>query len=148
MRKIPLRRRLFLLAVAGILPLAALSGFGLFALIHQQRIQSERTGLDVARALATATDAELRRSISVLEALATSPRLDVGDIEGFDVVARRVIAVRSQWRAIFLTDPSGKLVMNAGDPDVDAELRIAQSDSLAQVVRERTPAVGDLSGDA
>jgi signal transduction histidine kinase/ActR/RegA family two-component response regulator len=147
MRKIPLRRRLFLLAVVGILPLAALSGFGLFALIHQQRTQSERTGLDVARALATAVDAELRRSISMLEVLATSPVLDTGDVESFDPIARRVIAVRSQWRAIFLTDASGRLVMNAGDPDVDAEMRIAQSDSLALATKTLAPVVGNLSGD-
>ncbi|MEO7761193.1 MAG: ATP-binding protein [Casimicrobiaceae bacterium] len=147
MRKVPLRRRLFLLAVVGILPLAALSGIGLFALIHQQRAQTQRVGLDVTRALATAVDSELRRSISVLEALATSPPLDVGDIDAFDVSARRVIAVGPQWRGIFLTDTAGKLVMTAGDPDLDAEIRIAQSESLARVLSEKKPVIGSISGD-
>jgi signal transduction histidine kinase/CheY-like chemotaxis protein len=148
MRKVPLRRRLFLLAVVGLLPLAALSGIGLFALIHQQRSQAERVGLDVTRALATAVDSELRRSISVLEALSTSPQLDAGDIDGFNAAARRVIGVGPQWRAIFLSDTAGKLVMNAGDPDVDAELRIVQSESMAQVTRSKAPVVGYISGDA
>jgi len=148
MRKVPLRRRLFLLAVVGLLPLAALSGIGLFALINQQRAQAERVGLDVARALATAVDSELRRSISVLEALATAPQIDDGDIDGFNAAAGSVIGVGPQWRAIFLTDTAGKLVMTAGDPDVDAELRIAQSDSLAQVIRTKKPVVGYLSGDS
>src|SRR2546425_5302987 len=147
MRKVPLRRRLFLLAVVGILPLAALSGIGLFALIHQQRSQAERVGLDVTRALATAVDAELRRSLSVLEALATAPQLDAGDIDGFAATAKSVTRVGPQWRAIFLTDTAGKLVMNAGDPDVNAELRIAQSESLAQVMRTKAPVVGFISGD-
>ena len=147
MRKVPLRRRLFLLAVVGLLPLAALSGIGLFALINQQRAQAERVGLDVARALATAVDSELRRSISVLEALATAPQLDAGDIDGFNAAAGSVIGVGPQWRAIFLTDTAGKLVMTAGDPDVEAEMRIAQSDSLAQVIRTKKSVVGYLSGD-
>src|SRR5258706_5484834 len=147
MRKVPLRRRLVLLAVVGLLPLAALSGIGLFALINQQRSQAERVGLDVARALATAVDSELRRSISVLEGLATAPQLDADDIDGFNAAARRVIGVGPQWRAIFLTDTAGKLVMNAGDPDVDAEIRIVQSDSLAQVTSTKQPVVGYISGD-
>src|SRR5207249_94462 len=57
---IPLRRRLLLLAVAGILPLAIMAAIGLRALAQQQRTQVERVGLEFARALATAVDAELR----------------------------------------------------------------------------------------
>jgi hypothetical protein len=80
---VPLRRRLFLLAAAGIVPLLIMSGIGLYALAQQQRIQAERIGLELARALATAVDAELRSSMSVVQALATSP-------EG--------LAVLQQWR--------------------------------------------------
>jgi signal transduction histidine kinase/CheY-like chemotaxis protein len=138
---------LFLLAVVGLLPLAALAGIGLFALIQQQRAQSERIGLDVARALATAVDAELRRSLSVLEALATAPQLDVGDIDGFNAIARSVIGVGPQWRAILISDTAGKLVLNAGDQDVDAEIRISQSDSHARVIQTKAPLVGNISGD-
>jgi len=70
----PLRRRLFLLAAAGIVPLLIMSGIGLYALAQQQRIQAERIGLELARALATAVDAELRSSMSVVQSLATSPQ--------------------------------------------------------------------------
>ena len=42
MRQIPLRRRLFLLAAAAILPLAVVAGIGLRALFEQQRVQAER----------------------------------------------------------------------------------------------------------
>jgi len=38
---VPLRRRLFLLAAAGIVPLVVMSGIGLYALAQQQRIQAE-----------------------------------------------------------------------------------------------------------
>jgi signal transduction histidine kinase/ActR/RegA family two-component response regulator len=146
-RKVGLRRRLFMLAVVGILPLAALAGIGLFALIQQQRTQAERVGLDVARALATAVDAELRRAQSVLETLAATPQLDAGDIEGFNAIAQSVVRIGGQWRAIFVSDTAGKLVLNAGDPDVDAEMRIAQSEAIARVIRARTPVIGAIYGD-
>ena len=80
---VPLRRRLFLLAAAGIVPLVVMSGIGLYALAQQQRIQAERIGLELARALATAVDAELRNSISVVQALATTIALDGNDRSGF-----------------------------------------------------------------
>src|SRR3954463_5823289 len=80
MRTVSLRRRLLLLAAAGILPLAAMSGIALWALVQQQRVQAEGAALELARALGTAVDAELRRSISVLEALAVSLHLDRGEL--------------------------------------------------------------------
>src|SRR6185295_15733316 len=95
-RKVSLRRRLFLLAVVGVLPLAALAGIGLFAQIQQQRAQAERVGLDVARALATAVDSELRRAQSVLEALAAVLQLENGDIEGFNAIAQNVVRIGGQ----------------------------------------------------
>ena len=58
-RPVPLRRRLLLLAAVAILPLALMSGIGLFALVHQQRQQAERAGIEITRALSTAVDAEL-----------------------------------------------------------------------------------------
>jgi len=146
-RKVSLRRRLALLAVVGILPLAALAGISLFAQIQQQRAQAERVGLDVARALATAVDAELRRAQSVLEALAAAPQLGGGDVEGFNAIAQSVVRTGCQWRAIFVSDIAGKLVLNAGDPDIDAELRIAQSEAITRVIRAKAPVIGALYGD-
>jgi hypothetical protein len=49
-----------LLVAAGIIPVAAMSGSGLYLLARQQRVQVERVGLEFARALATGVDAELR----------------------------------------------------------------------------------------
>jgi len=53
-RRVPLRRRLFLLALVAILPLAVASGIGLQALVTQQRLQAERASIDLARALGIA----------------------------------------------------------------------------------------------
>ena len=61
---------MFLLAAAGIVPLAATAGIALLALAAEQKAQAERAGIELTRALATAIDAELHRSVSALEALA------------------------------------------------------------------------------
>ncbi|TMH33873.1 MAG: hypothetical protein E6H58_07565, partial [Betaproteobacteria bacterium] len=113
---VPLRRRLFLLAAVAIVPLAAMSGLGLLAMVQQHREQAERAGLDVTRALATAVDAELRRSTAVLETLATSPALDAGDTAAFNERARRVMAGRPHWRTVILADARGKVLVNTGFP--------------------------------
>src|SRR5262249_36227669 len=104
---VPLRRRLFLLVVAGILPVATMSGLGLWALERQQSAQIERVGLELARALALAVDAELRSTISVLESLATATTLDHEDRRGFLERARRVQDTQPNWVAVVLADPSG-----------------------------------------
>ncbi len=116
MRMIPLRRRLFALAAAAILPLAAISGIALWALVRQQHVQAERATLELARALATGVDAELRRSISVLETLATSPVLEAGDMKAFYERSQRVVGTRPFWNSVNLADPSGKVLMNTASP--------------------------------
>ena len=69
----PLRRRLFLLAAAGIVPLAAAAGIALLALAAEQKAQAERSGIEITRALATAIDAELHRSVAALESAHQDP---------------------------------------------------------------------------
>ena len=105
---VPLRRRLFVLTAAGILPLAIAAGIGLLALAQHQRTQAERVGLELARSVATALDAELRSSILVLDAIATTPTLDTDDLFAFRDRARRVLDLEKDWAAIALADRSGK----------------------------------------
>ena len=142
---VPLRRRLFLLAAVGIIPIAAMSGVGLYLLGHQQRIQAERVGLELARALATGVDAEVRSSISVLESLATTVTLDRNDFSGFRVRAQRVLRTQAHWLAVMLADPSGNRL---ADTRFEAHVLtppIVDVESLQAVVRTRAPAVGNLA---
>src|SRR5688572_9819144 len=100
MRVEPLRRRLLLLTAAGIVPLAAVAGIALLALAQEQKAQAERAGIEVTRALATAVDAEMRRSVAALEAIGNGPALDTGDLKGFHEVMRRVHEDRPDWVTI------------------------------------------------
>jgi signal transduction histidine kinase/ActR/RegA family two-component response regulator len=141
---IPLRRRLFVLALAGLLPLAVAAGLGLFALARQQRAQSQSVGLELARSVATAIDTELRGSISVLEALATSRTLDDGDVAGFAERARRVVELQPNWAAIQLAEPSGRTFVDTRHADRTSPSPALDEVSHDRVVRTRAPAVGNL----
>jgi signal transduction histidine kinase len=145
MRGEPLRRRLFLLAVAGIAPLAAMAGLALLALANEQKAQAERAGIELTRALATAVDAELRRSVAALEAISQGPSLDAGDLKRFHELLRRVHAGRSDWVTITLADRSGQQLANAARP-FGAELgAVVDPESLYEVVRTARPVIGALS---
>ena len=141
----PLRRRLFLLAAAGIVPLAAAAGIALLALAAEQKAQAERAGIEVTRALATAVDAELYRSVAALEALAQGPALDTGDLNRFHEVMRRLHAGRPDWVTITLADPAGQQLANANQPYGAALSTVVDPESLERVVLTRRPVIGALS---
>ncbi len=143
-RSVPLRRRLFLLAAAGILPLVAMAGVALYAVFEQQRVQAERATLEITRAMAATTEAELNRTISVLEALATSVRLDGGELDAFAVRMQRVAALQPSWRGITLSAPDGRQLINTQYPQGDTLRRVAETESFAQITRTLKPTVGVL----
>jgi signal transduction histidine kinase/ActR/RegA family two-component response regulator len=145
MVSVPLRRRLLLLAGVGIVPLAVMAGIGLYALAHQQRVQAERGGLELARAVGTAVDAELRSSISVLESLATTLTLDRDDLTGFRERARRILETQPQWAAVMLADPSATRLVDTRFAPGAALPPIAERASFDRVVQTRAPAVGNLT---
>jgi signal transduction histidine kinase/ActR/RegA family two-component response regulator len=129
----------------GIVPLLVMSGIGLYALAQQQRIQAERIGLELARALATAVDAELRNSISVVQSLATSLALDGNDLLGFQERAQRVLETQPNWAAVFLADPSGQRLVDTRFRYGTVLLPILEKESFDRVVRTRAPTVGNLA---
>src|SRR5690348_14122653 len=108
----PLRRRLFLLAAAALVPLAAIAAVGLWALLRHQHAEAARAGVELTRALATAVGAELGRSVSVVEAVATSPTLDGGDLAEFHRRIVRVTQTQPHWHAIELLDANGAMLLD------------------------------------
>jgi signal transduction histidine kinase/ActR/RegA family two-component response regulator len=134
-----------LLAGAGILPLAIMSGIGLYALAQQQRAQARRVGVELARAVTTGVDAELRSAVSVLEALATSVALDGQDLTAFAERAGRVLRTQPDWAALMLADPSGVRVFDTRYGIGHGLPPLAESQSLERVVRTHAPAVGNLA---
>jgi signal transduction histidine kinase/ActR/RegA family two-component response regulator len=142
---VPLRRRLLLLAAAAIVPLALASGLALHALVDEQRAQAQRAGLEIARALSTAVDAELQRSLSVLEAISTATVLDAGDLERFHQLARRVVATGPQWLSIVLHDTQGRMLLNTRLPFGAEMPATAEKETLEVALRTERPLVGYLA---
>jgi signal transduction histidine kinase/CheY-like chemotaxis protein len=140
-----LRTRLFVLAAAGMLPLALACAVGLGVLVQQQREQAERAGIEITRALSIAVDAELHRSIAALEVLASAPSLERGEMQRFYDVTRRVVASNPTWLTAILADPSGRQLVNSRF-DYGADLPgIVEADSFNETLRTRRPIVGFLA---
>ncbi|MEO6028593.1 MAG: ATP-binding protein [Candidatus Binatia bacterium] len=142
---VPLRRRLFLLTAAALLPLAAIAGFGLYALVDHQRDEARRAGIELTRALATAVEAEIGRSISVMEAIATSPTLDSGDLPEFFRRVTRVAETQPHWRAIVLVDPNGTPLLHTGFSVGAAIPPLAERANVTTVRETMRPVIGDLA---
>ena len=143
---LPLRRYLFLLAIAGILPLAALCGVGLLALYAQQREEALVYGRDISRALATAVNAQLQSSIAALQVLATSPLLERGDLQGFRGQALRALeARRPDWAAVHLTSPEGMRLVDTTYELGAAMSPVVETQSHDLAVWTGRPVVGTLA---
>ena len=141
---VPLRRRLFLLAAAALVPLAVIAGLGLAVLVGHQWDEARRAGIELTRALATAVESELGRSISVMEAAATSPTLDTGDLAEFHRRATRVAESQWHWRAIMVVDPDGRPLLHTGFSYGATIPPFAAPASIARVRATGRPVIGDL----
>jgi signal transduction histidine kinase len=144
-RGISMRGRLMLLTLVGILPLAAMSGFALRALAQQQKEQVEQVGLEVARAMSIAIDAEIMQSIAALEALASS--LEVGEARGFGQSVRRIFKSQPNWAALQVHDHTGAALFQEGDGARTNAFEALDQETLAQALGGWLPIIGSLSGD-
>jgi signal transduction histidine kinase len=144
-RSVPLRRRLFLLVAAALLPLAAMAVFAVLTVLAQQRAQAARAGLEITRAMAIAVDGELQRSIAVLDLLAGSPLLRSADLKAYGALLQTALASRSAWFGVNLATADGKQVLNTEVAPGEPLPRIVEMESFRQVVSRREPAIGNLA---
>ena len=122
-----------------------MSGGGLLALAHQQREAAARASLGITRALASAVDAELQRSVAVLETLASSvPRQEVG-MAAFDLQARDVRQTQPGWLAVILSDAAGRAIVNTSVPFGSEPPPLAESASFQTLLRTRQPVIGSVA---
>ena len=122
-----------------------MSALALQALFDEQRAQGERAALEIARALGTAVDAELRRVRTVLEVLATSRALEIGDREGFLERFKRAAAMEQSWRAAIFADAQGRVLLHTHQP---AGGEIVEMESFRRAVETGRPVVGYLARGA
>ena len=144
MRRAPTISQWLAMLLAAFLVPAAVAVVALFVHSYgRERAGVERVTLDVARALMQVIDLELASARGAMQALATSPNLDRGELRGFHAQATEVLHYRP-GNILLLSDSHLRQVMNThlpfgmplplhGDP---AELR--------RVIDSGQPAVSDL----
>ena len=140
----PLRFRLFLLAASGLLPLAVVVLLVLSYMTGERSRDARDTALAVSRALATAVDAELRSSVSVLQSLSLLDELQPPRLAEFHALARRVAASQG-WRSVVLADANGRIVMSSSLAPGAPPPEPVDPESLRLAVKTLHPVVGRVS---
>ncbi|GAB3663591.1 hybrid sensor histidine kinase/response regulator [Ramlibacter alkalitolerans] len=139
-----LRFRLFLLAASGLLPLAIVALVVLAYVTSERERDARDTALAVSRALATAVDAELGATVSVLQSLALSDELAPAQLRQFHALARRVAEAQG-WRAIILADAGGRILLSSSDePEASGQAPVDIA-SMQQAIQGREPVVGNVA---
>jgi len=140
-----LRRLLILLSGIGLLPLALLGLWSLHMADRYQQREQERAMLDQARALSSAVDAELDGAVATLASMARSPAMDAGDLRAYYEIARAQVASQPEWLAVILSDADGKILFRTTSPFGAPGGRIADPDSMKQLLAVQRPLVGRVS---
>jgi signal transduction histidine kinase len=138
-----LERRVFLVAVASLIPVAILSFALLITNAHEQRDRLLRVSEDTMLALMSATDAELKSTIAALDALAASPRLVRGDFKGVREEALELLGRRTNWLNVVVLD-AGHQYMNARVPAAEPLPPVTELDVVEEVIRTKAPVVGQI----
>ena len=144
MRRAPtIRQWLAMLLAAFIVP-AAIAVVALFVHSYQrERAGIERGALDVSRALMQAIDRELASAQGAMQALATSPNLDRGNLRSFYGQATEVLHYRP-GNILLLSDSRRRQVVNTHLPfGVPLPLH-GDPAQLARVIATGRPSVSDL----
>jgi signal transduction histidine kinase/ActR/RegA family two-component response regulator len=139
-----IRSHLLLLAIGAALPVLVFAILVSIVLVEQDRSTVERAANDRARAMMTAVDAELRGSISTVQAITASPSLIADDLPAFHDEAARVLATQPGWLDITLARPSGEKVVDASLSQDASPGRMLDPESAARVVRTRQLAIGNV----
>jgi signal transduction histidine kinase/ActR/RegA family two-component response regulator len=138
-----LERRVFLVALASLVPLAILSFALLISSARDQRDRLLRAHDDTMTALLSAIDSELSSAFAALDVLAASPRLARADFPGLKEEATELMARRPSWMNVVVTGPDGQL-MNARFPEATAPTGARVEPEVAEVFRRRHRLVGTM----
>jgi signal transduction histidine kinase len=138
-----LERRVFLVAVASVIPITLLALALLLTNAHEQRDRLLRVSEDTMLALISAADAELKSTIGALDALAASPRLVRADFPGVREEALELLGRRTNWLNVVVLD-ADREYMNARLPDGEPT-EGHDRELVEQAIRTQAPIVGEVT---
>jgi hypothetical protein len=135
-----LRTSLFLVPLATAIPIAVFSVLVSGALLQQHYENFVIGGQGPEPRIPTAVDAEVSGSITTLQALASSPSLERGDLQRFHQEAKAALESQTAWPERHLHSRDGRHIVNAylpwGTPLLE---KPTQPESIAPVVQQETP---------
>ena len=135
------RAILFTIAIVGIVPTLAFSGFLLTRYADSERARAERALVESTRAIARGIDAQFIAAESALMALRDAPSLETGDLIEFENRLRRTAA--QTGRPFALLGPDGQQLINTFLP-AGAPLPRNDPARWAAVFAERRTVVTDV----
>ena len=143
-----LRSHLFILALGTIVPVAIFSIIIAVWLVDRER-DAQRVGAEQqAFALLTAVDARLRGHLTTLEALASVPSLQEGNLAHFRDVAENALKSQANWQNIRLAAPDGAPLMNLRVPESSwPHGMITGDDSFHRAAKSGRPAISNIAWD-
>src|SRR4051812_3046309 len=142
--RLPIHVLLARLVVLGLLPVALLGAWAVYNTITAQRRATERSVLELSRALASTMGSDLEGTRQRLGAMGRSSALQAGDVRAFYDDARDEVAAHPDWSAVVLTDGTGKLLFKTNVPFGSTDQRIIDPASLDRTLRTGAPSVGRL----
>jgi signal transduction histidine kinase/ActR/RegA family two-component response regulator len=139
----PLERRVFLVALASLIPVAILSGVLLIKNARDQEQRLYRRSEEMVLALVNGVDSELKSSMSSLDALAASPRLARGDFAALREEAWELMTRRPAWLNIVVSDRRRQL-MNARLPEGAPLPEVVSPLTIGEVFASGRPTIGGV----
>jgi signal transduction histidine kinase/ActR/RegA family two-component response regulator len=141
-RRIRIRTLLAILVFTATVPLGLFGGWLVFRSGQDRQALADRQNVDTARAIAVTIDKTIEGTTDALGSLAA---LDEElTVERFPAFAARVLPTQPSWRALFLTDRSGRdlagTTLEFGDPE-------ARRHWAARIADTGRPSVSDLMRD-
>jgi signal transduction histidine kinase/CheY-like chemotaxis protein len=141
----PLRIYLLILVLGAMLPGTLLTGVLVWRAFAQNRTVTERRLIESARVDAAALEREFAGTISVLEALATSPALDDDRLEAFHAEGRRIQATQPGFYSVILSALDGRQLLTTrlpwGAPLLPGAV---DQESFHRLIETRHPVVGSV----
>ncbi len=147
-RPASLRSNLIQLVLAAIVPLLVFSIAMVVRLDRRERETFRRGAIERTLALRTAVDTELEKSVTTLEALASSDDLDTGDLRSFHEEALRVLQTQPDWLTVYLASPSAERLLDVRQLYGAKLPAIQERSSFDQVLRTKRSAIGAVWNDS
>ena len=145
MRRVPLGSILATLVLVTSVPLAVLAGWLTWTSGRQQQALIHAQNIERARAVSSAIDLEVERTMGALVALSTLDPVDAADLDHFIAIAARMLPIHPAWQAVRLIDQQLRVVASTtpgdqliGDPEWVGRIIATRRGSVSTVRRAQS----------